>query len=589
MATPNSSVVTGPGAQVPAGPVAVSEDLGARSSPLSVLLQPSNLDRVQVNVSGSTSRRPIVAQLLPIIERECAQNLSPLAKELIRSLPEMRRLDSIPNSAMAYTDIFGHLNFSRGRHSIDAAAQVAKLKLPLSNHERAVLEIALLFHDIGHVPGSHAMDKVFASMRGAPPIGEWGYGREEYHELHGAELVGSGPSSPRIRSLCGEVVFGDVMAVLTHEDRRLHFEKVQTYGHFKPNLPEDRVSILSDLKDRLDRTSYLKFDYLLGGYDNARVGEVVKAIERYHGSLFLTEKGVATTDAEAYQKIIDARGWHFEHVPSHPTNGLISAVMQQALWQEVQRQGYSQEYLQSPGVYQDIRQKLLGARYAEVFGRETWAWFRKGGQCVTNFVAPIATLKMSDLTESGRLAVKKIRDRDEVIAPDRAFPAGLVTAVCGAPIYDASPLELEVQGVLKQRSKATPLFFVYPVQHDKAFPHLVATNGDLSQVEQQSFGYSSPSQAEGRVVIAARAYSPEDGRIVDLATLAETVRKVLTKRGWVKDGSIGFEPRIFVKPHQSAIFDSDIQNAMSALNPQWLKESPTEMLERLERCWGRAR
>lgn len=203
------------------------------------------------------------------------------ARELL-DLPELLKLKNIYNSGVSYSKLFEHFTVTRWEHSLHAAAQVAELhNLKLPEYEKKVLQLALLFHDIGHGPGSHALDGIFAELKTAPKIAQWGYDSKAYHEVHGAQIVGYGKNSLHIKSVLGENLFGDLLAVLTASDWRTTERKISTYGAYTPTLKIETIQKLAKLKDWLDRTSYLELDFKSAGYIPELVLHALETIREF--------------------------------------------------------------------------------------------------------------------------------------------------------------------------------------------------------------------------------------------------------------------------------------------------------------------
>jgi hypothetical protein len=166
-----------------------------------------------------------------------------------------------------------------------------------------VLEIALLFHDFGHVVGSHAMDHVFAAMQTKPAHIERFYG-SDFHEYHGAQEFGKRRQPDTLRDILGSPLFDDVLAVLSHYDKREQAKKDEDYGRqFSPSLSDERLSTIHTLCDLLDRSSYLVLDYCTSGYCEAEVQETMRIAKDFLQKLRVVDDGSVAVDFESSQQL----------------------------------------------------------------------------------------------------------------------------------------------------------------------------------------------------------------------------------------------------------------------------------------------
>ena len=132
-----------------------------------------------------------------------AETLSEEGKALIGT-PFFQQLRSVPHSTVSHSRLFNHVDLTRFDHCIHAAHSVQALgaggRLGLTPREMKILELVLLLHD-PHRLGSHALDRVFASMPGSPKnFNEW-WPKNDYHEYHGAVAAAQ---NPEIRKILGK-------------------------------------------------------------------------------------------------------------------------------------------------------------------------------------------------------------------------------------------------------------------------------------------------------------------------------------------------------------------------------------------------
>ena len=191
-------------------------------------------------------------------EKLSSEGKALVATELFQHLRE------VPHSTVAHSRLFNHVDLTRFDHCIHAAHSVHALneggRLGLTPYETEVLELVLLLHD-PHRLGSHALDRVFASMPGAPKNFNSWWPANDFHEYHGAVAAAK---DPQVRRILGKY-YNDVMAILTRDDLRPLSSRNADYGVLSSKLSDARLASLKRLEDELDRCSYLKLDYLRSG------------------------------------------------------------------------------------------------------------------------------------------------------------------------------------------------------------------------------------------------------------------------------------------------------------------------------------
>jgi hypothetical protein len=543
--------------------------------------------RTQV-IEDSEPFEKTARQRLQRITAESIASLSPKAQACIL-LPELLRQKDVYNSAMVYTKTFDHLVVSRYEHQIHAAAQVAELRaiqelspgqLQMDPYELDVLELALLFHDFGHVVGSHAMDQVFAAMKSKPDIAKF-YGND-FHEFHGAQELGKGPVTDIVREILGRPLFDDVMAVLTFYDTRPHSDKVAVYGDFSPTLDRDSLYIVHQLCDRLDRSSYVALDFSVAGYHDAIVEGALEVTKCFLKTLYVARDrrivgNISEPDWDPYRDLITSRLHHFEQVPAHPTNGLVGAVLQRAAWQ-----GFEDIHIRdNPQLYDFVREAVFNDP-REFFGKELWEQLTNSqALCITDTIAPVVTLDKQDFEPeqgSGKLGyLQPIKDRAEVLSDDVSFPAGLVQSLCDVPLYDASLLELRVRMALKQRGVDMPVYVLISPVLDKSFKITRVVGGEeYTETRRPVDG----AEYRGYVVVAAQAID-ENGNPRDLSVVQDVVENVIYQSGWLKSGLVireEYNPRAFVEPLQANVFSEPVRRKMEALHPEWIRRGGSGLI-----------
>jgi hypothetical protein len=177
-------------------------------------------ERIQVLAEDRQQYDAWIASLIP--------TLSDVAQRLILT-DFLRLLQQVPNSTTTFSRVLAHVDVTRWDHCIHAASRVRVLnaegRMGLTPYETTVLELVMLLHD-SHRKGSHALDRVYASMPGAPKnFNKW-WAKDDYHEYHGAKSVAT---EPLLREALGKYR-ADVLAILAYDDRRKKAVQRADYG-----------------------------------------------------------------------------------------------------------------------------------------------------------------------------------------------------------------------------------------------------------------------------------------------------------------------------------------------------------------------
>lgn len=498
------------------------------------------------------------------------ESLAALSKEakFIVELPSFLRLKEVLNSTIGNTKPFAHVDVSRWEHSIHTAAESHRLpnavREHLTSYEQRVLELAALLHDYGHVSGSHAMDRVFHSLTDSPNIGTYGYTEEEYHEYHGALLLGTGEDAGQISALLGNSLLRDVMAVLTFDDKRAPEVKFEDYGVLGPTLQSDRIRLLYTLKDKLDRIAYLKTDYLSGGYREDIVQNAINTVDEYRDRLAICEsQGWAEVasigDEQLPAAFYKLREFQFKNVsPGHPLSGIQTAFLQQSVSNVRLHSGDG-----STLCYKDMREALLRNDCSSVLGEMPAKIFLSGDQCVSDVIAPLVTLLRSDFsTDEGSKALAKF-EKGEI-------PEGIGGQVGITSVQQISRLELLLRHQFQDRG--VELYCVLsPLDSEKDIPYKVVND---DEVEGASFRSRVVTGSAAYVVIAASAVNA-DGEQIELGTLQREVSDWLAGTGFLKasvDIQESYNPRIFVDLADPTVFEPSIARTISKHRPKWMKK-----------------
>lgn len=477
--------------------------------------------------------------------------------ESLLDLPELERLKFLYNSNSSYTKPFNHLSTTRYQHSAHSASQVRQLSIDINTHERIVLEAALLFHDIGHTPGSHSMDYIFSSMTNSPDIHSWGFGKNEFHEYHGAELIGKGESTQRIRDCLGKWAFGDLMSVLTFDDKRTHKEKCECYGEFTPSLAPHRIHQLYELKETLDRTSYLQLDYSTAGYKPEMILNSERVLEKYKKRLFLDSKDVIvlrdTTDVtDSFEDILQLRRNHFMEIAGHPLNQLVVSFLQKSIWRKIQSQ---EDFIKNP--YLTLKNDLLSGQYHKVFDQETMEFlFGESKTCLIDRIVPMVTIDESMLTVLGKKYLE---------VPDKFYP-NLTRSLCDVPEYKVSLAELHLNYYLKLRGINATIYFIVTNRIDKPFEYITGNKVSTQLCKHE------PKENVRQIIVAADCIEQNWN---DIKKLKSIVEEYFVKCGWVPNNFPFYKvycSRVFVDPVTQSKFSDECLDKIKQIEPMWMKK-----------------
>jgi len=209
---------------------------------------------------------------------------------IIEHSNSFNRLKQPINSTIGYSQALNQFRISRYEHSIHAAKQAHLLSnANLTPYELKCLEVALLLHDLGHTLGSHSIDKLYYSMADSPQLTKFGYSEYDYHEYHTVEIL----QTEEFKSIFKDAqLLSDVLAILSYDDKRPFSEKCP--GFTEPSLSGAQIKMIYELKEWLDRVSYLELEYLVSKSTSEIINSAInqlnqfrQAIEIYHGQVVI--------------------------------------------------------------------------------------------------------------------------------------------------------------------------------------------------------------------------------------------------------------------------------------------------------------
>lgn len=242
-------------------------------------------------------------------------NLTRESSSIIENSESFEKLRLPLNSTVGHSQVLSQFRVTRHEHSIHAAKQAHLLRnADLTSYELKCLELALLLHDLGHTLGSHSIDKLYYSMADSPQIAKFGYTEQDYHEYHTVELVQGQEFKDLFKH--NPTLLSDVIAVLSYDDKRPFEQKCK--GFPGSTLSPEQTKMLYDLKDWLDRVSYLELEYLASGAPDEIVATAVTQLAQFKNTIEIHNKQLIFRNNTAVENIISLRERLFEETVYHP-------------------------------------------------------------------------------------------------------------------------------------------------------------------------------------------------------------------------------------------------------------------------------
>jgi hypothetical protein len=539
--------------------------------------------------------------------KEWIESLPPHLSKIGQQIIDTRwvnLLSDVYNCGAAHTKLFGpDVDHTRRDHCIHAgyvARQVAERALiNLTDHEKTVLELVMLLHD-PHRLGSHALDRVIASIPGAPDIHAWGWG-EDFHEYHGAQEI---YRDSDLKEILG-VYWADVLAVLSYPDKRSPDDpsRIKDFGRTPPELPanhppllpKERINLLYRLKDEIDRMSYLELDFKRSGFDPSLIAGLQQCIEDYqehfvtagnHLAVLLPQRkqGAAKSGHESYpfDPWIGARQLHRENIATHPTACLVDAVLRESLTTTVQN--HFTGAMHTPGCYKFVRNIALKGDYHKLFGTSVLELLTapRAAQAtlgLEDLYAPLVTLTADDLAETG--------GRNTL---GRKVDTTMSAQICGFPRADMTQLEYDLRAHLRSKGLDNQVLVILSNDFEKILDFKVVEgpehlekqqfidslrqHGQGSEVEALDvvrFAVRTSSESQ-KLIIAMKALD-DSGSCRNLLPVQEEIRRFFISRGLLKEPTTlvtSYNHRAFCEPLVPQIFRTDVQKRMADFQPAWV-------------------
>ena len=501
-----------------------------------------------------------------------AEELSEQGRALVAT-EFFQHLREVPHSTVAHSRLFNHVDLTRYDHCIHAAQSVRALneggRIGLTPYETNVLEFVLLLHD-PHRLGSHALDRVFASMPGAPDDFNTWWPANDYHEYHGAVAAAR---DPKVREILGKY-YDDVMAILTRDDRRPVAERDVDYGPIRPTIPDGRLASLKRLEDELDRCSYMKLDYLRSGFSPSLIRRAIGDVERHERTMTAHGSGMQLNITEdvgqrPYDDVARWRSFYRAELATLPVGCLAEQVIfHKGVWDRAKAE-HPLAYLSSEAFYQEIRDKALTGRYDEVFSTDALNLLesaRSGnGLCIEDVYAPLVTLTLADITDYGGMC-----------RFGGYIPAGLAEQFCGVPRRDMTLFESWIRRALQQAGLTADVHLLTSNDFGKTLEYDVSRQGkDPVRETSQTECHKSLI----KVILAARAID-ENGATIDLSNVKDTVTRYLAVSGVLPNPKVldNYNPRVFCDPVTPGYFSDAIRANIAQFTPEWIKRGGCGLL-----------
>jgi hypothetical protein len=476
------------------------------------------------------------------------------------------QLKEVPHSTAAHSRVMNHVDLTRWDHCIHAAYTVVALgrdrKLGLTPYESKVLELVMLLHD-PHRLGSHALDRVFASMPGAPAnFNDW-WPADDYHEYHGARMTAA---DSHVRGALGKY-FDDVLAILTLDDRRHANQKELDFGTISPRLKEARIKSLHRLKDEIDRCSYLKLDYLRSGFQLDIIVNALADVERHERTITAHGAGIQLnidelSGPDPYNDVARLRYVYREKLATLPVGCLAErAIFHDGVWDKANFD-YDSKFLESQQFYETVRDAVTRGDYAAIFSEGALSLIRAAktgrGLCVEDVYAPIATMTLADMSEGVGVS-----------ALSSTVPHSLSRSICGVPRRDMTLLEARIRETLQCAGLDSKVHLLTSNDFGKTFEYDVSRKGN-APVRETTRHDCHDSLI--KIIVAARAID-NDGQPVDLARTKGVVERFLRDSNFLKNPRVldSYNPRVFCDPVDPTMFSHDIRAKINDFVPAWIQ------------------
>jgi HD superfamily phosphohydrolase len=424
--------------------------------------------------------------------------LSHESNSIIENSPTFDNLKLPINSTIGYSQALSQFRITRHEHSIHSAKQAHLLKnAELTPYELKCLEVALLLHDLGHTLGSHSIDKLYYSMADSPHLTEFGYSEHDYHEYHTVQLLQSQEFLDIFRH--NLTLLSDVIAILSHDDTRPFNIKCPNIRG--SSLSQKQIKMLYDLKDWLDRISYLELEYLASGSTDKIINSALVQLQQFRATIEIHDKQMVFRSGSCAQNIILLRERLFEETVYHP--------LAQAYDEYIKR-----NITESCHTYDQLKTAALTSP-EDLFSPELYqVLIRNSTRCLTEELTPLLTLDSYFLTDIGINAFAEYSNnkyqcftRSVLKRPFSASFGELIINLCANERLDRDIYTIHTKKPHRE-------FNYLMIQDNKIVPERKTVN-------------VTPNQP---VIIAIRNPTSE----AEVQTLKSKIEREFVKRQWVR-------------------------------------------------------
>lgn len=472
--------------------------------------------------------------------------LSKESQLIIDTSSDFNKLKLAINSSIGHSSELSQLrSVTRYEHSIHAAKQAHLIKnANLSGYEIQCLELSLLLHDLGHVLGSHSIDKLFYSKSDSPNIENYGYSPYDFHEYHTVQLAAGDAFKAIFAS--DKILLANVLAILSYDDKRPMAEKLEHYQFpCAPTLTQEQIELLYTLKDWLDRVSYLELEYQAINFTSEIKEDAQVKINRFRDSVevhdqklvirqnlrpseyFLMQTGDLPDENPAID-IIRLREGLFEETVYHPLS---------AAYDEVISRGLKTDFS-----YAELREQFSksNVNYRDIFSPEVYRILtQQAVASLTSELVPLVTIDHWLLSHIGLNAFKPTRPGEH---------SNLIQNVVENKL-NSSFAELLIHAELADFLKSRKLYVITSGRKQKTFNYYSIDSTDT--IKAQSHTVNSTSKP---TTIIALHLSGATSTLIE--QLKERIHDIFKKRQW-SDVSLPrvFDENIFKRRHTQRKFN----------------------------------
>lgn len=419
------------------------------------------------------------------------------SEEIIKNSPTFNNLKIPINSTIGYSHNYKEFRVTRLEHSIHSSKQAHTLKMcKLSAAELKCLELSLLLHDLGHTPGSHSIDKLYVKLHDSPDISKLGYSKSDYHEYHTVELVNTEEFKRLFATDPG--AYANVLATLSIDDPRpfrLKFPEVRV----RPTLTDTKIKMIAELKDWLDRVSYIELEYAQLNPD--RRSELYNTLNAFKSKIELFAEHIPVFPSEETHKLLDYRSELFSSLVYNP----LAGAYDQYIKRNIQKEHLQYEVIKNKLKSGD--RKIFTPELNEVLDLRTKT-------CLSESLVPLITLDDYLLTPLGIAAFSEY---------DAHYYPNLAEHILNRPT-PTSIAELLINEKVN-KEKQHNIYVITTPRELKTFRFHTKCNGQYAYVEREEQQTGTP----GVVIALENVTSTEE-----INHLRKQIGSLLKKNRYIK-------------------------------------------------------